>query len=66
MWIRAINNTIELFGLETHTRMANLSSDLDRQTLNECHSFINRVKEARHQNTLECQRTKFNRLWHKS
>ena len=30
-----------------------------------CQAFINWVREVRHLSTVECQKARFNRLWHK-
>ena len=64
--VRTFNNTIELCELERDTYMAKLSRDLDSQTFSEHELFLSRIMENRHQNTLECQGTKINRLCHKS
>ena len=64
--VRTINNTTELSSLQRDTCRDQLARDLDEVTLRECQAFINRARETRSKSILECQKAKFNRLWHKT
>ena len=61
--IRCINNSLELYVYEK-AYFHQLKEKLDNNTMEECQDFINRVVEARHQRVLDCQRSKFESLYH--
>ena len=63
---RKINNTIELCGLQRDACIGKLNRAIGKQTMKECQEMIETNMEGRHQNTLERQRTKLNRLFHKT
>ena len=64
--IRTINNTLDMLEWQRDTCMYKLSRVLDHEAMEESKSFINCIKEARHNKTLECQKIKFCKLWMKN
>ena len=45
--------------------MNKLSGVLDQEVMEESKVFINKTKEARHFETIDCQKAQFERLWEK-
>ena len=64
--IRTVNNTLDMLECHRDTYMNKLSIVLDHEAMEESKSFINCIREARHNKTLECQKSKFERLWMKN
>ena len=60
--IRSINNSIVMFKIVIDTCINQLESRVDEATMDECHSYIERRREQRHQETKERQLSKFYRL----
>ena len=60
--IRNINNTLQMLEHQRVTCMNQLYRVLGQEVMEECKVFMNETKEARHFNTLEWQKAKFERL----
>ena len=63
--IRTINNTLEIYEHQRDTCIDHLTRVLDKTMMEEWKEFIDRVREARHKKTLECQMAKYERLCEK-
>ena len=64
--IRLINNTINMLKIQVDTCKNHLENTLDKESMEECMGFIKKKKESRHLETLEHQKSKFQRLCQKS
>ena len=64
--IRMVNNTITMIGNQINTCMNLLKGILDRDSMEECSTFIKTRREARHIKTQMRQVNKFNWLCHKN
>ena len=64
--IRSINNTLNMLKEQRDTCINHLEERLDRDSMEECKSFIKIKREARHQKTLDRQKNKLERLCHKN
>ena len=64
--IRMVNNTITMIGNQINTCMNLLKGILDRDSMEECSTFIKTRREARHIKTQMRQVNKFNQLCHKN
>ena len=62
--IRSINNSIAMFKTVRDTCINQLESIVDEVTMEECHMYIERRREQRHQKTNERHLSKFYRLCH--
>ena len=60
--IRSINNSIAMFKIVIDTCRNQLESIIDEATMEECHIYIERRREQRHQKTKERHLSKFYRL----
>ena len=60
--IRSINNSLELYMYEKEAYFHLLREKLEKNTMEECQHFMNRVVEAKHQQVLVHQRSKFKAL----
>ena len=60
--IRSINNSIAMFKIVIDTCRNQLESIIDEATMEECHIYIERRREQRHQKTKERHPSKFYRL----
>ena len=60
--IRSINNSIAMFEIIIDTCKNQLESLIDEATMEECHRYIERRREQRHQKTKERHLSKFYRL----
>ena len=63
--IRSINNMITMLNHQINTCMNILEGMINKEVMKECHEFINYTRERRHYKTMERQKKKFERLWHK-
>ena len=52
-----------MFKSQIHTCINQLKSRIDRETMEDCNTFIKEKRERRHIKTLEKQRDKFDQLW---
>ena len=57
--VRSINNMITMFNSQIHICINQLKSRNDRETMEDCYTFIKVKRERRHLNTLERQKAKF-------
>ena len=64
--IRMVNNTITMIGNQINTCMNLLKGILDRDSMEECSTFIKTRREVRHIKTQMRQVNKFNPLCHKN
>ena len=60
--IRSINKTLYICGIKRDTCYNRLKSVLDRDTLQECQSFKDRVRQSRHTKVMDRQKGKLSRL----
>ena len=60
--VRIINSTIEMLVCQCHTCRSDLNKVLDRETMEECDKIMVKIKEDRHQKTLERQKAKLDWL----
>ena len=60
--VRTINSTTEMLECQCHTCRSDLNKVLDRETMEECHKIMVKIKEDRHQKTLERQKAKLDWL----
>ena len=63
--VKSINNTLNMLGLEFHTCMRRLEDKIKAEDFQECISFIEKSKEARHLKTMTRQKEKLNILINK-
>ena len=63
--VKSINNTLNMLGLEFHTCMRRLKDKIKAEDFQECISFIEKSKEARHLKTMTRQKEKLNILINK-
>ena len=63
--IRTINNPLDMLQHQRDTCMNKLSRVLDCEAMEESKLLINCKREARHNETLDHQKSKFDRLWMK-
>ena len=61
--IRSINHTITMLNCQIYTCMNILEGMINREVMEECHDFINHIRERRHSQTMERQKKKFEMLW---
>ena len=64
--IRSINNTIEIIMFRRDSYFHQLERELDQETLQECISFISKVRECRHKKVQDRQIKKFHVLEQKT
>ena len=64
--IRSINNIITIHNRQIYTCMNIVKGMINREVIEECHEFINHIRERRHFKTMERQKKKFERLWQKN
>ena len=64
--IRSINNMIKISMFRRDTYFHQLEGVIDRETLQECKNFINKVRECRHNKVLDGQKRKFEALLQKT
>ena len=64
--VRSINNMITMFNSQIHICINYLESRIDKETMEDCNTFINEKRERRHCKTLERWRDKFNQLWQRN
>ena len=60
--IRSINDTYNMLKIQRDTCKNQLGETLDRESMEECESFIKAMRDSKHLKTLECQKMKFQRL----
>ena len=60
--VRTINSTIEMLECQCHTCRSDLNKVLDRETMEECDKIMVKIKDDRHQKTLERQKAKLDQL----
>ena len=58
-----MNNILEWCEHERYMYNQKLTSFLGPELFQECDSFIEEIKEAKHLKVLECQKSNFERLW---
>ena len=54
--VRTINSTIEILECQCHTCRSDLNKVLDRDIMEECDKIMVKIREDRHQKTLERQK----------
>ena len=64
--IRSINNAIYMFNHQLDMCKTDLEKIIKEEDLKECQEFINTRREARHSKTIDRQKQKLNRLFHRN
>ena len=63
--VRDVNNTLDQLEHDRYMYELKLSGILEQDLMEECKGFREEHKEVMHRKVMECQKKKFEKLWHR-